>query len=204
METTSSEEHTKLPLPKDFKQESNANNDFMDDHSNLEQQEIGDNNYKAANESELRKQYFCSGCNKAYANLPSLTRHIENVHEGKRNQVCPICGKSYTQDYIRIHIKTHEDKIPSQKFPCVFDNCGHKCNSEEKLFEHFKSYHEEHHCDICGKMINGGKRLQEHVNFVHYKIIGKKFMPLNNGTSSSDGSGTRNPDFRKCHGEMDF
>ena len=152
-------------------------------NSNLEQQEISgtgsDNNYKAANESELRKQYFCSGCNKAYANLPSLTRHIENVHEGKRNQVCPICGKSYTQDYIRIHIKTHEEKVPSQKFPCVFDNCGHKCNSEEKLFEHFKSYHEEHHCDICGKVINGGKRLQEHVNFVHYKIIGKNSLFIN-------------------------
>ena len=171
MERASSQEPM-LPFPTNFKHE-NAN-DFMDNSSsNLEQQEIGDtNNYKAADESELRKQYFCSGCNKAYANLPSLTRHIENVHEGKRNQVCPVCGKSYTQDYIKIHVKTHDDKVPAQKFPCVFDNCGHKCNSEEKLFEHFKSYHEEHHCDICGKMINGGKRLQEHVNFAHYKIIG--------------------------------
>ena len=55
MEGASSQEPM-LPFPTNFKHE-NAN-DFMDNSStNLEQQEIGDtNNYKAADESELRKQ----------------------------------------------------------------------------------------------------------------------------------------------------
>ena len=61
------------------------------------------------------------------------------------------------------HIKIHEQ---DKNFPC--DRCNVKLLSEEKLTRHFKKFHADVQCEICGRnLLNGDVGLKKHIIQVH-------------------------------------
>ena len=56
---------------------------------------------------EGHKDYKCEHCSKSFAERSTLTKHINDVHEGHR-VVCESCGKSFSQDE---HLKKHVQMV---------------------------------------------------------------------------------------------
>ena len=116
------------------------------EHESEKNEKYSDNNVK---NSDVKNQYLCDGCNKSFDSPHQLQEHVENVHEGskKKPKICPICGIKRFYNNIQRHIKSHDKKFPCEKCSNV------KFISQEELTEHFKKYHNEVQCDICGKTI---------------------------------------------------
>ena len=122
------------------------------------------------------KPHQCSQCGISYADLQSLQRHIDMVHEGKSpvKYPCPICGKTFARKiYLNEHYKTHADGKPTCEI------CGKQFEWKYGLMKH-KLLHLDHserahamdndatlgmamaQCKVCGKVFTKGN-LKRHM-----------------------------------------
>ena len=80
-----------------------------------------------------------------------MTKHIQNVHEGKRDYKCEFCGKLFTQKgTLKSHIGfIHE--MSKKEHKCGY--CGKSCGSKRYMKIHIDVVHEgkTYDCDTCGK-----------------------------------------------------
>ena len=100
----------------------------------------------------------CHECQKTFASLSALNRHIQH-HTGKYTHFCSVCKKGYNNSYnLKLHMRGHEGK----GFPCEY--CG-------KLFKTIQSkqYHESEHagvyrftCALCDKGFNEKRAYERH------------------------------------------
>ena len=56
----------------------------------------------------LKSEY----CQDRFCTITDLTKHIDNVHDGKKSHKCEICFKSYM---FRNHLKKHVEAIHRKK-----------------------------------------------------------------------------------------
>ena len=106
---------------------------------------------------------FCEFCGPS----GDLKRHLEQVHEKKKQFRCEICSKDFfRKQHMRDHIAAvHEGKKP---FKC--ENCGTNFAKAFQLKSHIVSVHEgrkPYSCDTCNDKFSSKHGLQYHVTVKH-------------------------------------
>ena len=117
----------------------------------------------------------CANCGKAYSSLKSLKLHEDVVHKGIKNWPsavevkCEICGKIYSNNTLKRHIKSVHEKI--KDFQCP--KCGKAFSEKGSLEIHDKTHTgiRDFKCDQCEKTYKRSEHLKDHINAVH---LGRK------------------------------
>ena len=98
----------------------------------------------------------CNQCAKSFSNPHNLQRHINTVHEGRKDFICKICNKAYCEaKNLKFHMFTvHEGKKSEyNKSIKKCEDCEFASNSWN-LKQHIRSVHEgrkDHKCGSCDK-----------------------------------------------------
>ena len=67
---------------------------------------------KSINMKGTKINVECDICNKIFDNRKDLRRHVDAVHEGKRDKKCNSCGKSFALvNTLNIHIKLVHERV---------------------------------------------------------------------------------------------
>ena len=82
-----------------------------------------------------RKSYFCTLCDKSFANSSNLNRHMQ-IHTGKYSYYCQICRKGFNETN---NYKAHMNKHEGRSFPCQF--CNNRYSSERSMKDHMRAVH---------------------------------------------------------------
>ena len=135
------------------------------------------------------KECFCKICGKSFRGIGNLRTHMRSVHEGKKNHICPNCGKGFFKNaYLMEHIQfaknfkclqkfqmssnvqiVHEGKRRIRKHirkESICDSCGKSFFDSCSLKTHMRSVHEgekENVCGTCGKAFFRKAALNEHI-----------------------------------------
>jgi len=114
---------------------------------NLNKMEVNEEAFKG--HSEANNPLKCSGkaekslCNKAY-----LAKHIDTIHEGKKQFPCEICGKSF---FLKTQLAQHIGEIHEGKKPYACDICDYRFSQKGSMKTHVAFVHEgkkPFKCDI--------------------------------------------------------
>ena len=116
---------------------------------------------------------FCEECQKPFSCRFSLTRHMNEYHQGRKraraiNQInlikkrhtCFICFKTFANIY---SLKVHTERVhPLKTHKC--DICNKTYGILNDLKYHYKNYHIRlaYACDACGKPFNSKSKLKKH------------------------------------------
>ena len=109
----------------------------------------------------------CQFCEKKFSTDTNLKRHVDQVHERKKNHMCKVCHKSFfTSRDLWVHSSAVHDN--SKTF---------KCKSCEKTFSqkgNMKTHYETQHlgirnfkCNFCGETFTQNQYLQNHLKRNH-------------------------------------
>ena len=75
-------------------------------------------------------------CKKTFTKYPNIRKHIKHSHEEEMFS-CTVCNFSFTGRYqFKTHLANH-----SEETDFMWEDCGQKCNMEDKLGEHGKRMH---------------------------------------------------------------
>eukprot|EP00188_Purpureofilum_apyrenoidigerum_P001117 Plantae.Rhodophyta-Purpureofilum_apyrenoidigerum.ctg15771.p1 GENE.Plantae.Rhodophyta-Purpureofilum_apyrenoidigerum.ctg15771~~Plantae.Rhodophyta-Purpureofilum_apyrenoidigerum.ctg15771.p1 ORF type:complete len:400 (+),score=52.71 Plantae.Rhodophyta-Purpureofilum_apyrenoidigerum.ctg15771:485-1684(+) len=111
--------------------------------------------------SSATTQYGCDCCTSVFKTSYDLKRHITSVHDKKRQHLCRICKRGFSQSG---HRNEHERLVHSGLgHPCNI--CGNRFGVHSKLQRHIRSVHENvrtHQCGLCGKMFKEKNHLKKH------------------------------------------
>ena len=104
-------------------------------------------------------------------------RNNDEMHESKEQNLCKICGKSFTRAHdLKVHIHfVHEGNKPPRNSKC--ETCGKLFPSAQNLKRHIHTVHEglkDYKCESCGKSYAYKSSLRDHIISVHQD--GKDFM----------------------------
>ena len=131
--------------------------------------------------AHLRESHSkCHICGKEYGKGKNegykiLRVHIEQVHEGKKNHFCELCGQGfYGFTDMKRHRKRHDNpnfgkraKSGAKQTTC--DICGKSFPLSKDLTDHIETVHEgkrKQKCELCGKLLKYGC-LKRHIRQVH-------------------------------------
>jgi len=92
-----------------------------------------------------REKKLCDKCDKEFANLDSLNKHIKFIHEGVKLK-CELCSYESTKPY---NLKIHRQRMHEEKVIC--DRCEKEFSNVYSLNKHIKFIHEgiKSKCDLC-------------------------------------------------------
>ena len=78
-------------------------------------------------ETKVKIFHSCDICSKKFDSKKDLRRHIEAVHEGKKENKCDFCGKAFfMKSRLEVHIKDIHGEGNREK--------THKCKQCSKLY----------------------------------------------------------------------
>lgn len=117
---------------------------------------------------------FCEICSKAFKTEKFLQIH-NSMHHKTQTFECPICNKLFTFKHsLDRHMNAvHEDK---RDFKCEVENCERAFRSKYELNQHRNKIHQEMKnfeqisCDVCDKICSSRKNLYAHKKYVHEGI----------------------------------
>ena len=139
------------------------------------------------------KTYRCCICNKDYANMPYIIRHIK-YHMGKKTDVpqpkqCDYCNKLFTtKQQLSRHVATHKDVrafkceqcdklfktgesvkrhmyVHSDARPFSCSICSKQFKAKHLMKKHEETHSDEknHECPKCGKKFKARNSLRDHL-----------------------------------------
>ena len=113
------------------------------------------------------KLYDCSECSSGFITQQGLKRHISSVHRKNGGNICPTCGKYYSNSHLKDHISyAHEGKV-KPRFKC---SMCEESYSTKKYLENHMSVHEGNgifQCSNCNMEFNSKNRLEAHIAKEH-------------------------------------
>ena len=113
-----------------------------------------------------KKTYNCSHCNSNFSRKPSLLRHIESVHEGKRPFVCTICNRKFAQ---KNNLRKHELKKHAASKHEI--DLGHSSSKNEYRTSTDNNEGKKmicvYNCSHCNRNFSRKENLKRHIGLVH-------------------------------------
>ena len=102
------------------------------------------------------KPFKCDQCTKSFNTPKNLSKHIFNLHKPKTIP-CDVegCEKLFSStDYLKAHMKTHQDKSEKERVACEWPGCEKilfKSTIEDHMKRHKKVF--SYHCEWpeCGR-----------------------------------------------------
>lgn len=153
-----------------------------------------------ASDEERRTHYnkahlICVECGKKFTLMPSLKRHVANIHQKLKLHPCELCDKRFghtaekfrhlqnchSQDSITIESQTapiepdigwEDASVASRssiQIGCMNKDCQQSFSGEFEAMEHYKNIHCK--CEECGGIFKTEKNLREHVDCVHKRLL---------------------------------
>ena len=114
----------------------------------------------------------CFNCDKRFAAIRDLRKHIDIVHLNKAEaykKECPICHARVQQ--LKTHIRfIHRNEGKSSEYNCVCPQCDKTFSNDYKVKRHIETVHEgvkNWQCTMCPKRFYEKKDLGRHVKGVH-------------------------------------
>ena len=99
--------------------------------------EIFGNGNQLANNNFMASD-TCRLCNKTFASPNYLKKHVETVHEKRKDYQCNICHRGFTQgSNLKVHIKTIHQKLKLHKCEICKQSFGQPSN----LNYHMNKFH---------------------------------------------------------------
>ena len=101
-------------------------------------------------ESHKKIMFCCDTCGYTTFQDSILQRHRRITHEGKRDYVCHICGKSFSKKFMLPDHMAIEHDIGECRFKC--DYCGKGFMNQSRKRNHVEGVHEKnktYFCDVC-------------------------------------------------------
>ena len=114
-------------------------------------------------ESHKKIMFSCDICGYTTHQASIVRRHKKNTHEGARDHVCHVCGKSFTRSWMVVEHMAVDHDIGECRFKCEY--CGKRCNSKDALDKHVEGNHEKdkvYQCDLCPYFGHSKYTLQKH------------------------------------------
>ena len=112
----------------------------------------------------------CPICQHKFHSLRDLKRHINGVHEGKKEVQCQLCGKFFScSNTLSTHVRCVHLKIKA--YAC--QKCNKSFTLADTLKKHMIWAHSDHRpyvCDQCQKAFAMKNQLVNHVKVVHEKL----------------------------------
>lgn len=113
----------------------------------------------------------CEICSKVFKSEKYLQVH-NSMHHKTQHFECFICSKKFSLKHsLDRHINAvHEDK---RDYVCRKENCERAFRTQYELNQHFKKIHDEAKnvdpltCDVCDKICSSRKMLYSHKKYVH-------------------------------------
>ena len=130
------------------------------------------------NQFHRRTIFQCDHCQKKFSQKPALEKHVESVHEGKKEFKCKECEKKFTQSS---NMKAHIAAVHEKKKPHTCEICDAKFPNRQSLSNHTAHKHsgeKPYKCSICDKKsFSLQKGLNRHIS----KCTLKKMVPIKKG-----------------------
>ena len=138
-------------------------------------------------------KYSCELCDKVFEKQYLLKKHL--VFHNTQKVSCHICGLKFFSGYMRIHLKTHEEK----------ETCKICNKAVQRLSDHMKTMHQtddqkSYQCSDCGKGFVKNDALQTHYMNVHLKL--RPWKCRYGCTFAYNDRSNRNAHERKTHGKL--
>jgi len=109
--------------------------------------------------------HLCTECGRECIYPSALKQHIKEFHQGIRDAMCDLCGKSYpNQRSLRKHIKTHAVQREH-----ICPECGKDFLTSTKLNEHRRVHTgaKPFQCKVCAYKAGKKENVQAHIKKVH-------------------------------------
>ena len=116
---------------------------------------------------EGRKDYKCETCGEAFGYLSSLQKHIYMIHEKNPENKCGVCGKLF---YYAQQLQTHIYRVHEGNKDYQCESCGKAFSYKSELKKHHIKIHLErrdHKCESCSKAFFEASDLKNHIYNVH-------------------------------------
>ena len=114
------------------------------------------------------KKYKCKQCSVRVPFRSDLVRHIKNVHDKIKDNVCADCGYATSEKGALKRHRNMVHKMGEKKFKC--DKCPFKSYNNYELTRHTSRVHDKvrnHKCKECGKAYGCLRDLRNHMDTVH-------------------------------------
>ena len=139
-------------------------------------------------EQDQKDMLTCKFCSKQFFRhrKSDLRKHVRNVHEGKKDYECNICGKlsAYRSELNRhmkeIHDSSQDVHEGQKSYNCLI--CSKSFSRRRNLSRHIKTCKKSHHCYQCNELFYQTQDYIEHIREFH--DAGNFFM-INNKLDST-------------------
>ena len=119
---------------------------------------------------EGKKPHRCSSCGKAFSKRHKMVLHFESVHEGKKPHKCTLCEKNFAQ---KNQLSAHIMGVHEGKKPFQCDICRSTFKRKAQIKVHIETVHEgkkPFNCNICKSSFSKKGNMKTHLEIVHNGI----------------------------------
>ena len=116
---------------------------------------------------QIAKKHECVKCSLKYGSKGELTRHVNEVHEGKKPNKCTQCGKCFSR---KPELNRHITVIHEKKKPFKCDICNQAFARKDMVKSHFATVHngeKQYKCPLCDNSYSSQTAVIHHMGIIH-------------------------------------